>query len=278
MSVTSLRSISELTNSQSADPDLTDTLPKIPDAPAIPDTPEVADVLSSFAANGEPAFATLGLGGYSPVGLVQSAMEFLHISLDLPWWGVIMIGTIVVRSCLFPLVILAQRNAAKMGNHMPQIQALQMKMTEARQMGNHLEAARLAQEMYAYMKEKNFSPFKSMLVPLAQMPVFISFFVGLRQMANAPVESLREGGLFWFADLTMPDQYYLLPLITSTTLYITILVGADAAKMSQQNSQVLKYVLRALPIVIFPFIINFPGAILWYWACSNFISLLQVSF
>lgn len=274
LSMTSLRSISEFTNNQSADPDLSDTLPKIPDAPAIPDVTEVA---TTFAANGEPAFETLGLGGYTPAGLVQSALEYLHISLDIPWWGVIMCGTIVVRTLLFPLVILAQRNAAKMGNNMPQMQVLQLKMSEARSTGNHLESARLAQEMYTFMKEKDLSPFKSMLVPLAQAPVFISFFMGLRQMANAPVESMREGGLFWFTDLTMPDQFYLLPIITSATLYITILVGTDAARMSQQSSQTLKYVLRAMPIVIFPFTVNFPGAILCYWACSNFISLVQVS-
>lgn len=54
------------------------------------------------------------------------------------------------------------------------------------------------------------------------MPVFISFFVGLRQMANVPVESLREGGLFWFTDLTVPDQFFALPVITSLTLWATI--------------------------------------------------------
>jgi YidC/Oxa1 family membrane protein insertase len=38
----------------------------------------------------------------------------------------------------------------------------------------------------------------------------------------------------------------------------------------------MKYVLRALPLVVLPFTINFPGAILCYWVSSNFISLLQV--
>ncbi len=270
-----MRSLSELPNTQSADPDLSDTLPRIPDAPPIPSA-DVTDIVSTFAANGEPTFESLGLGGYTPVGLVQTALEYLHISLDIPWWGVIMCGTIAVRTLLFPMVILAQRNAAKMGNNMPQMQVLQLKMSEARSTGNHFESARLAQEMHTFMKEKDLSPFRSMLVPLAQAPVFISFFMGLRQMANAPVESMRDGGLFWFTDLTMPDQFYLLPIITSATLYVTILVGTDAARLSQQSGQTLKYVLRAMPIIIFPFTINFPGAILCYWACSNFLSLIQV--
>lgn len=40
----------------------------------------------------------------------------------------------------------------------------------------------------------------------------------------------------------------------------------------------MKYMMRAMPIVILPFTVNFPGAILCYWVSSNFISLLQVGF
>lgn len=203
-------------------------------------------------------------------------MEYLHIGLDIPWWGCIMIGTLCVRTIILPLVIMSQRNAAKMSNNMPQMQMLQMKMTESRQAGNPVESARYAQEMMLFMKEKNLNPLKNMIVPLAQAPLFISFFIGLRQMANAPVDSLREGGLFWFVDLTMPDQYFILPIITSATLWLTIEVGTDGAKLAAQNMQTMRYVLRAMPIIIFPFTMNFPGVILCYWACSNFISLIQV--
>ena len=48
-------------------------------------------------------------------------------------------GVLTVRVAMFPLVIKAQRNAAKMTNNMPQLQVLQQKMTEARQSGNALE-------------------------------------------------------------------------------------------------------------------------------------------
>ena len=48
-------------------------------------------------------------------------------------------GVLTVRVAMFPLVIKAQRNAAKMTNNMPQLQVLQQKVTEARQSGNALE-------------------------------------------------------------------------------------------------------------------------------------------
>jgi YidC/Oxa1 family membrane protein insertase len=54
------------------------------------------------------------------------------------------------------------------------------------------------------------------------MPIFISVFWGLRGMATLPVESMTQGGILWFVDLTVPDPYYLLPLLTSATMLATI--------------------------------------------------------
>lgn len=75
---------------------------------------------------------------------------------------------------MFPLVIIAQRNAAKMNNYMPQLQIIQMKMTEARQQGNVIEAARYSQEQMIFMREKGLNPLKNMLVPFAQVIKFSS--------------------------------------------------------------------------------------------------------
>nr|CAD7430370.1 unnamed protein product [Timema monikensis] len=241
------------TTSLSTTPDISSpALSNLPDLPPIPEPPlvsDMSDVIVQVA--GEPSFASMGLGGWTPVGIVQNCMEYLHIGLDLPWWASIALGTVVVRVIMFPLVIAAQRNAAKMNNNLPQLQILQMKMSEARQSGNQLDGK--LHELLA--------------------PLFISFFMGLRGMSNVPVESMRTGGLFWFTDLTVPDQYYLLPLITSATLYLTIELGTDSARLGSTNMQTMRYVLRALPLCILPFIINFPGAILCYWVSTNFISL-----
>ncbi|KAH1003940.1 hypothetical protein HUJ04_003770 [Dendroctonus ponderosae] len=248
----------------------------IPEPPLIPDP--TAEALSNLNSLGEATFESLGLGGWTPVGIVQQCMEFLHVSFGIDWWLAIVIGTFVIRICMFPLVILAQRNAAKMNNCMPQMQLLQMKMTEARQTGDAMSAARYSQELMLFLKERGVNPLKNMLVPLAQAPIFISFFMGLREMANVPVDSLTHGGMLWFTDLTLPDQYFLMPCITSLTLWLTIEVGADTAKLASQNGVLIKYGLRALPLVILPFTVNFPGAILCYWVSTNFISLLQAAF
>lgn len=52
--------------------------------------PTAAEVLQAAAA--EPTLAELGLAHYTPVGLIQNLLEFMHVDLGLPWWGAIVIG------------------------------------------------------------------------------------------------------------------------------------------------------------------------------------------
>jgi hypothetical protein len=68
------------------------TLGDIPEPPAIP--PSVEELVETLPLSGEPPFASLGLGGWTPVGIVQNCMEYLHIGCDLPWWISIIIGNI----------------------------------------------------------------------------------------------------------------------------------------------------------------------------------------
>ena len=48
-----------------------------------------------------------------------------------------------------------------------------------------------------------------------------------------------------------------------------------AAMTVKQNSPLIKYGMRCMPIIMFPFIMKFPSGILCYWVSTNFISLLQ---
>ncbi|XP_012280584.1 mitochondrial inner membrane protein OXA1L [Orussus abietinus] len=248
---------------------LLDHIPDIPTPPV-----DVTQVLDVIGATGEPSLASIGLCNYTPPGLFQRCLELLHVGCDIPWWGCIAIGTLCVRLILFPVVIMSQKNAAKLNNNLPQMQHLQQKVSEARTSGNQLEVLRYSQEMYAFMNEKKINPVMNMLPSIAQIPVFLSIFTALRGMQEAPVESMRQGGLWWFPDLTVPDPYYILPVITSVTLWITIEVGVDTARL--ETLGMIKYLLRALPFIVLPFSVNFSGAILCYWVSSNFISLAQV--
>ena len=55
-------------------------------------------------------------------------------------------------------------------------------------------------------------------------------------MANCPVDSMKTGGLSWFSDLTVADPYYILPILTSVTLFIQFYLGVEyGTKLSQSK-------------------------------------------
>ncbi|KYN08730.1 Mitochondrial inner membrane protein OXA1L, partial [Cyphomyrmex costatus] len=257
-----------------------ETLPQNSPYDEIPDPPtpiqEMIENIVKVHPNGEPTFESIGLGGWTPSGIVQNILEYMHINLDMPWWLTIVIATICVRTLLFPIVIKGQKNVIQLKNHMPVIQDMQTRLSQARNTGDHMESAQIATEMMKYLKTNNVSFAQNLMMPLIQAPVFISFFFALRKMANLPVESLKDGGFLWLKDLTIYDPYYVMPIITSITMFITIELGTDGTNIHAMG--IMRYVLRAVPFVALPFMLHFPGTILTYWVATNTMSLIQTGF
>lgn len=261
-------------------------IPDIPDIPSIPAasleavaSAPLAEGIDAVSLNalGEPSLESLGLGASTPSGLVQTVLEAVHISTGLPWWATIALTTVVIRALLTPLVISAQKNSAIFANSMGEIQAVQQKIVEARQMKNVMAFAEHSAELNKLMIEKGYNPLKNILVPFAQMPIFVSFYFGIRGMVNAPVESLHQGGIAWFTDLTLADPYLVLPVITCGTLWLTLRSATAGAPMADAAANALMKYMRLMPIIMFPFIMSFPSALVVYWASSNICSLIQVS-
>ena len=82
-------------------------------------------------------------------------------------------------------------------------------------------------ELQQAMMKTNHSITASMLPVFVQAPVFISFFLSLKAMSAYPVDGMATEGLFWFQNLTLPDPYFALPVITSATLFAVLKLGIE---------------------------------------------------
>ncbi|XP_067380336.1 mitochondrial inner membrane protein OXA1L isoform X2 [Channa argus] len=235
--------------------------------------PTALEVLQASGA--EASLAELGLAGYTPVGLIQNFLEFMHIDLGLPWWGAIVVGTVLARLAVFPVIVKGQREAAKLNNVLPEMTKLTNRMTEAKQSGNKFEFAKAYSDLNLFQKKHDVNPLRGFLVPLVQAPIFISFFIALRKMAYLPVPSMQTGGLLWFPDLTLGDPFYILPLAVTGTMFFILELGAESG-IDNPNLRAMKTVFRIMPLVILPLTINFPTAVFTYWLTSNCFSLVQV--
>ncbi|KAK5848281.1 hypothetical protein PBY51_005909 [Eleginops maclovinus] len=236
--------------------------------------PTAVEVLQAVAA--EPRLTELGLGSYTPVGLVQNLLEFAHMDIGLPWWGAIVVGTVFARLAVFPVIVKGQREAAKLNNVMPELSKLNARMSEAKNSGNKFDFAKAYSDLNLFQKKHDVNPLRGFLVPLVQAPVFISFFIALRKMSELPVPSMQTGGLFWFPDLTAADPFYILPVVVTGTMFFILELGAESG-VDNPNLRTMKTVFRIMPFVILPFTINFPTAVFTYWLTSNCFSLGQVA-
>ncbi|XP_042368018.1 mitochondrial inner membrane protein OXA1L [Plectropomus leopardus] len=236
--------------------------------------PTAVEVLQ--AATTETSLAELGLAGHTPVGLIQNLLEFMHVDLGLPWWGAIVVGTVLARLAVFPVIVKGQREAVKLNNVLPEMTKLTSRMNEAKQSGNKFEFAKAYTDLNLFQKKHDVNPLRGFLVPLVQAPVFVSFFIALRKMAYLPVPSLQTGGLLWFTDLTAADPFYILPLAVTGTMFFILELGAESG-VDNPNLRAMKTVFRIMPFVILPLTINFPTAVFTYWLTSNCFSLGQVA-
>lgn len=282
-------------SSQIPDPTVSTTTPVVeaPSLPVLEATPiptpvvsqPIVDLVSEASptamevlqgAGAELSLAELGLGSHTPVGLIQNLLEFMHVDVGLPWWGAIVVGTVLARMAVFPVIVKGQREAAKLNNVLPEMTKLTNKMNEAKQSGNKFDFAKAYSDLTLFQKKHDVNPLRGFLVPLVQTPVFISFFIALRKMAYLPVPSMQTGGALWFMDLTAADPFYLLPVAVTATMFFILELGAESG-VDNPNLRAMKTVFRIMPFVILPLTINFPTAVFTYWMTSNTFSLGQVA-
>ena len=110
------------------------------------------------------------------------------------------------------------RDSAKIANLNPTASKIHETMATYKRIGNQVAAAEEGAKLLEIYKRHGVNPVATMfMVPFFQLPVFMSFFWGIRGMAELPVESMKTGGLYWFTDLTIPDPAYVLPLVACLT-------------------------------------------------------------
>jgi len=230
----------------------------LPQSPALPSSPSLAELVASNPTNlqevlnsPEAVSAVMQLGDLkllgldhsilNPAGYIRDLMTFAHVETGLPWWATIMLVTIFLRAAIFPLVVRVQKNNVRMQAIQPQSKALMDGLKDANTAGDKAKAQAYGHELTKLWRDNDCNPWKSMVLPLVQMPLFMSFFFAIRKMAYLPVPQLKEGGIGWVTDLTMPDPFYILP-ITSMALTLAVLeVGRHDLPSSQCSFHLLYF-------------------------------------
>ena len=172
---------------------------------------------------------------YWPPDLALRAAALLHDSAGLPWWGAIVACTLTVRMALLPIALRGTQQQAALQGLRADLQPLQARI----QASGGTDAAAV-EELRALYARHGVSPFNVMLLPLAQLPIFMSFFLGLRRLADS-FPTAHEGGMYWFVDLGARDESFYLPIasgLTALALVRLSIPGAPAGASAEETQQV----------------------------------------
>ncbi|RIA97729.1 60Kd inner membrane protein [Glomus cerebriforme] len=221
-------------------------------------------------------FKAMGLANFTPVGLIEEFFEILHVSTGLPWWGTITLATLILRLGFFPLVIKNQKLVAKFTEIQPEAQKLMDQIKKARSKGDQYTLMNKTVELKQLYSDNNINSILSpFLLPLIQMPFFISFFISLRKMAELPVPGFTQGGILWFKDLSVPDPQVILPFLVSFGFILTLELGAESGALKNSQGTGLRWFFRILSITSIFFTMQLPSAVLYYFFCANTLAFTQ---
>ncbi|QRV98109.1 inner membrane protein, 60 kDa [Ceratobasidium sp. AG-Ba] len=253
--------------------EITNAEPNVIPVDLVSSTSSTLDALASApAAHQLGDFAAQGFSSRWPTGLVQSALELIHVQTGLPWWASIILLTAIVRSAVLPLNLTLMGNASRLVRVQPQFAALTEEVKRARQAGDSAALQHAGFKAQKLMEEANASPFKGLLGPLVQMPIALSFFFGIRNLCNAKLATLQHGGFGWFTDLTVADPTWVLPVMSSAAMIV--LLETSAVETASAASHTRNF-FRALAVITIPVVSYLPSGVLIYFITNGAFMLVQ---
>lgn len=167
----------------------------------------------------------LGLDyGWGPSSFMEWFIEHIHIYSGLPWWASIAAAGLLVRLAIFHPSIKAADNAAKTGPLKDQILELRKLRMLSLQQGRHLEASKAKVDLDELYKTNDIKMWRN-FVPLIQIPLGFGTFRVLRGMSELPVPAYATEQIAWIQDMTSSDPYFVLPILTTAFLYLSLKVS-----------------------------------------------------
>ncbi|WP_120965313.1 membrane protein insertase YidC [Comamonas sp. lk] len=173
-------------------------------------------------------------------------------------WGWSIVALVVLLKIAFYWFnAKAYGSMAKMKAINPKIQEMRERLKDKPQ--------QMQQEMMRIYREEKVNPMGGCLPIIIQMPVFMALYWVLQ----SSVEIRNAPWIGWIHDLSMPDPFFILPLLmTLSSLLQTALNPAPPDPMQAK----MMWIMPLMFSVMFFF---FPAGLVLYWLTNNILSIAQ---
>lgn len=171
-------------------------------------------------------------------------------------WSIILL-TILIKLVFFPLSAASYKSMARMKEVQPRLLAMKEQYKG--------EPQKLNQAMMEMYRKEKINPLGGCLPVVIQIPVFIALYWVLLssvEMRNAP-------WIGWIHDLSVPDPYYILPIIMAASMFVQTKLNPTPPDPVQAK------VMMYMPLVFSVMFFFFPAGLVLYWVVNNLLSIAQ---
>ena len=198
-----------------------------------------------------PGLFSPNIWGKLSLGLLYLMEALYRISGN---WGLaILLLTVLVRLLLWPLMHQQFKSMAEMQRLKPFVDEINKKYKDNPEKKNEA-----MMKLYA---EHKVNPAAGCLPMFIQLPIL---FILWRVIAYYEFGQ----GFLWLPDLSLPDPYYILPV-----LYVGVMI-AQTLLMSQGNKDAIRQSLFMNLLFVY-LVLQFPSGVTIYWVFSTLIGLVQ---
>jgi len=208
-----------------------------------------------------------------PLARYVVAPAFAALKTFIPSYGlVVILFALIVKIVLWPFTATTFRNAARMRELAPQVEAVKERHPD--------DPQKQQQEMMRVYKEAGVNPLGGCLPMLLQYPLLIALW----RFFNSTLV-LRQQGFLWAEDLSAPDAIlqlpFTIPFYGDFVAGFTLLMGLSMIaqmKISMQpgtNNAQMKMMMYMMPAVFFFFFNRLPSGLSLYYLAFNVFSIAQ---
>jgi len=229
---------------------------------------------SSTAASDVAAKVVAEFSPLWPPHVFMKVIDNIHTSLDIPYFQSILILAVVLRVFMFPLTVQGLQMTAKMQYVKPEMDKINQRMlADPLRVENKPAYDKEIKELFA---KHEVNPIKPLVVPLFQIPVFMSMFFALREMGDY-FPGYASGGIKWFVDLSVADPTMTLPVVNACIFITMIELGGESGEMQNTaQHKMMRNVFRFMGVAMVPLMMNMPAGLFVYWLGNGTLSLAQI--
>jgi YidC/Oxa1 family membrane protein insertase len=189
----------------------------------------------------------------------------------------IILFTLIVRGCLFPLYATQIKGQMKMATVQPKMQELQKKYAHDKE--------ELNRRMAELFKQEKYNPASGCLPLLIQFPILLGLYTLLRNPLNfIPEDAVTmviaiHDKFLWMPDLSQPDPW-ILPIMAGVTTFLSFTLTQmntpETGGMNMGQMQgMMKMMKYFFPVMIVWMGHTFPAGLTLYWFIGNLFTIGQ---